>query len=162
MAVQKKWISANIVAGKKENSGLIMPGQVFAFANTFEVAAADDDGSVYFVGNINANMIPLKLEWNSDAIAGATSYDIGFYTEAGVAVDKDILMAQHDVNAGAAMGSEIDGLHDLPIDKIGKRVYELLGKTLANKEDSYLLAVTANTVGTAAGTISLRGLFIQG
>lgn len=162
MAVEKKWISANIVAGKKENSGLIMPGQVFAFANTFEVAAADDDGSVYFVGNINANMIPLKLEWNSDAIAGATSYDVGFYTEAGVAVDKDILMAQHDVNAGAAMGSEIDAMHDLPIDKIGKRVYELLGKTLATKEDSYLLAVTANTVGTAAGTISLRGLFIQG
>ena len=162
MAVEKKWISANIVAGKKENSGLIMPGQVFAFANTFEVAAADDDGSVYFVGNINANMIPLKLDWNSDAIAGATSYDLGFYTEAGVAVDKDILMAQHDVNAGAAMGSEIDGLHDLPIDKIGKRVYELLGKTKTTKEDSYLLAVTANTVGTAAGTISLRGLFIQG
>ena len=162
MAVEKKWISANIVAGKKENSGLIMPGQVFAFANTFEVAAADDDGSVYFVGNINANMIPLKLDWNSDAIAGATSYDLGFYTEAGVAVDKDILMAQHDVNAGAAMGSEIDGLHDLPIDKIGKRVYELLGKTKATKEDSYILAVTANTVGTAAGTISLRGLFIQG
>ena len=162
MAVEKKWISANIVAGKKENSGRIMPGQVFAFANTVEVAAADDDGSVYFVGNINANMIPLKLDWNSDAIAGATSYDIGFYTEAGVAVDKDILMAAHDVNAGAAMGSEIDGLHDLPIDKIGKRVYELLGKTKATKEDSYLLAVTANTVGTAAGTISLRGLFIQG
>ena len=162
MAVEKKWISANIVAGKKENSGLIMPGQVFAFANTFEVAAADDDGSVYFVGNINANMIPLKLDWNSDAITGATSYDVGFYTEAGVAVDKDILMAQHDVNAGAAMGSEINAMHDLPIDKIGKRVYELLGKTLATKEDSYLLAVTANTVGTAAGTISLRGLFIQG
>lgn len=162
MAVEKKWISANIVAGKKENSGLIMPGQVFAFANTFEVAAADDDGSVYFVGNINANMIPLKLDWNSDAIAGATSYDLGFYTEAGVAVDKDILMAQHDVNGGFAMGSELNAMHDLPIDKIGKRVYELLGKTKATKEDSYLLAVTANTAGTAAGTISLRGLFIQG
>ena len=162
MAVEKKWISANIVAGKKENSGLIMPGQVYAFANTFEVAAADDDGSVYFVGNINANMIPLKLDWNSDAITGATSYDLGFYTEAGVAVDKDILMAQHDVNAGAAMGSELNAMHDLPIDKIGKRVYELLGKTKATKENSYLLAVTANTVGTAAGTISLRGLFIQG
>lgn len=162
MAVQKKWISANIVAGKKENAGLIMPGQVYAFANTFEVAAADDDGSVYFVGNINANMIPLSLKWNSDAIAGATSYDVGFYTEAGVAVDKDILMAQHDVNAGFAMGSELDAMHDLPVDKIGSRVYELLGKTKATKEDSYLLAVTANTCGTAAGTISLRGTFIQG
>ena len=162
MAVQNKWVDANLAAGKKGNVGIVGPGQVFSLAQTFEVAAADDDGSVYKLGIVGANMIPLKVEWNNDAIAGATSYDLGFYSEAGAAVDKDILMAAHDINAGAAMGSEIDGLHDLPIDKIGKKVYELLGKTLATKENAYVLAVTANTVGTAAGTISVRASFIQG
>ncbi len=162
MAVENKWVDANVAAGKKGNPGIIGPGQVFSLAQTFEVAAADDDGSVYKLGIVGANMIPLKVEWNNDAIAGATSYDLGFYSEAGVAVDKDILMAAHDINAGAAMGSEIDGMHDLPIDKIGKKVYELLGKTLTTKENAYVLAVTANTVGTAAGTISVRASFIQG
>lgn len=162
MAVENKWVDSNVAAGKKGNPGIIGPGQVFSMAQTFEIAAADDDGSVYKLGIVGANMIPLKVEWNSDAIAGFTSADIGFYTEAGVAVDKDILMAAHDVNAGAAMGSEIDGMHDLPIDKIGKKVYELLGKTLTTKENAYVLAVTANTVGSAAGTVSIRATFIQG
>lgn len=162
MAVENKWVDSNVAAGKKGNPGIIGPGQVFSLAQTFEVAAADDDGSVYKLGIVGANMIPLKVEWNSDSISGFTSADIGFYTEEGVAVDKDILMAQHDVNAGAAMGSEIDGMHDLPIDKIGKKVYELLGKTLTTKENAYVLAVTANTVGSAAGTVSIRATFIQG
>ena len=60
MAVEKKWISANIVAGKKENSGLIMPGQVYAFANTFEVAAADDDHCVAGAGHLRSLCLTCK------------------------------------------------------------------------------------------------------
>jgi hypothetical protein len=44
MAVENKWINSDVEAGKKGNPANIMPGQVFAFACTFEVAAADDDG----------------------------------------------------------------------------------------------------------------------
>jgi len=162
MAVENKWVDANVAAGKKGNPGNIGPGRDFSLAQTFEVAAADDDGSIYKLGIVGANMIPLKIDWNNDAIAGATSYDLGFYTEAGVAVDANVLLAAKDINAGAAMGSEIDGLAGLGVANIGKKVYELLGKTLTTKENAYVLAITANTVGTAAGTISVRATFIQG
>lgn len=162
MAVVNKWVNADVEAGKKGNPALIMPGQVFGFACTFEVAAADDDGSIFKLGKVGANMIPLQLLLNCDAITGFTSADLGFYRENGDAADVNVLMAAHDINAGAAIGSEIDGLHDMGIENIGKKVYELLGKTLATKDDAYVLALTANTIGTAAGTISVRGLFLQG
>ena len=163
MAVQNKWVDANVAAGDKGNPANIMPGRVFAFAATFEVAAADDDGSVYKIAQVGANMVPLKLELNCDAITGFTSADLGLYKLDGTEADKNIFMAAHDINAGAAMGSEIDGLHDLPVEKIGLCLYELLGLTVATRtQDNYVLALTANTIGSAAGTISLRGLFIQG
>ena len=163
MAVENKWVNADVEDGKKGNPALVMPGQIFGFACTFEVAAADDDGSVYKLAKVGANMIPLFLWLNCDAIAGATDYEMGFYKENGDAADIDVLMGSEDINAGAAIGSEVDCLQDMGVANIGKKVYELLGLTVATRsEDSYVLALTANTVGTAAGTISVRGAFIQG
>lgn len=162
MAVINAYMDSNVAAGKKGNPGIIGPGQVFALAQTFEVAAADDNGSIYKIGLVGANMIPIEVKWNSDAIAGFTSADLGFYTEAGVVVDSDALMAQHDVNGGYAMGSELDGMHDLPIASVGKKVYEILGKTLTTKENAYVLAITAVAAASAAGTVSIRATFIQG
>jgi len=162
MAVENKWVDANVAAGKKTAPSKVMPGMVFGFACTFEVAAADDNDSVYKLALIGGNMVPLTLSLNSDAIAGFTSMDLGFYTEAGVAVDQDILVAQHDVNGGFARGSELNLLHDLPIDKIGKPVYEILGKTLTTKENAYVLAITAVAAPSAAGTMSVYGTFLQG
>lgn len=163
MAVVNKWVNADVEAGKKGNPGLVMPGQIFGFACTFEVEAADNDGSIYKLAKVGANMIPLQIYLNCDAITGATDYELGFYKEDGTAADIDVLMGSEDIHAGAAIGSEIDCLQDLGVENIGKKVYELLGLTVATRsEDSYILALTANTVGTAAGTISVRGLFIQG
>lgn len=163
MAVVNKWVNSDVEAGKKGNPANVMPGKLFGFACTFEVAAADDDGSVFKLAKLGANMVPLKLELNCDAITGFTSADLGLYKENGGEADKNIFMAAHDINAGAAIGSEIDGLHDMGVDKIGLKLYELLGLTDATRaEDSYVLALTANTIGSAAGTVSVRGLFIQG
>jgi hypothetical protein len=107
-------------------------------------------------------MVPVYIDINCDSLAGCTSVDLGFYKENGVVADKDVLMVAHDINAGAAIGSEIDGLHDMGVENIGKQVYELLGKTVDTRENAYLLALTLNTAGSAAGTIAVRGLFIQG
>lgn len=161
MAVNK-WVNPNIEAGSIANVGNVMPGKVFAFAQTFEVGASDGNGSIYKLAKIDSNLIPLKLEINCDALAGATDIDIGFYKENGVVVDKDVLLDGADIHAGAALGSEINGLGSLGVDNIGKKVYELLGKTSADKDTGYILAITANAASTAAGTISVRGLFIQG
>jgi hypothetical protein len=163
MAVENKWVNADVEAGKKGNPALIMPGQVFGFACTFEVVAADDDGSVFKLAKLGANMIPVSLTWNSDAITGFTSADLGLYKEDGTEADKNLFMAAHDVNGGFARGSELNGLHDLAIENIGKKLYELLGLTVATRsQDAYILAMTANTIGSGAGTVSITGTFLQG
>ena len=163
MAVENKWVDTSVEAGKKGNPANVMPGKVFAFACTFEVAAADDDGSIYKLAKVGANMIPLDIKINADALTGFNDADLGFYKENGVEADKDILCDGMDISAGKALGSEQNGLASLAIDKIGSKVYELLGLTDATRaEDSYVLALTANTAGSGAGTVSVRGLFIQG
>jgi hypothetical protein len=163
MAVQNKWVDANVAAGDKGNPANIMPGKVFAFACTFEVAAADDDGSIYKLAKLGANLVPLQLKVNNDAITAGTDYDLGLYKEDGVVADKDLFADGADLSSAHAMGSELDGLTNLGIENVGKCLYELLGLTVATRtQDSYVLALTANTVGSAAGTISVRGLFIQG
>lgn len=157
-----KWINTAVEAGKLGNPANIMPGKLFGFACTFEVAAADADGDIYKVAQLPANLVPLKMEINNDAITAGTSYDLGLYKENGVVADKDVFVAAADLSSAHAAGSELNGLSAVAIDKIGKKLWELLGLTVNTKEENYILAFTANTVGTAAGTISLRGLFIQG
>jgi len=161
MTATIKWINEEVEAGKKTSVAKVMPGRVFAFACTWEKATGDGDGTIYKLAKVGAKLIPYELLLNCDSLAGATSADFGFYKENGDAADKDILMAAHDINAGAAIGSEINGLHDMGVENIGKQVFELLGKTADTREDSYVLALTLNTAGSAAGTISVRGLFIQ-
>lgn len=125
---------------------------------SFEVAADDDNGSVYRIDRIPSDAIPVSAKVANDAITGGTDYDLGFYEvssqiAAGAAVDKDVLMDGADLSAGHAVGSELNGLSALAIGDRGRKVYELLGKTLANKKPQYDLTFTANTVGTAVGTI---------
>jgi len=164
MAVQNKWVNSLVAAGKKASPGNIMPGQVFAFACTFEIAAADTDASIYKVARLGANMIPVQIKINADASLGTSSISLGLYKENGDVLDVDCFAAASDYTAGMAMGSELDGLTALPIDDIGKKLWEItsLGLTEATRQNAYDLAFTAPTTGGAAGTISIRGLFIQG
>ncbi len=162
MAVENKWVNTDVAAGKIANAALVNPGRVFALTTTFEVAAADDDGSIYKLGIVNGGMIPLDIKINCDAMTGSTSWDLGLYKEDGTVADKDILMAAADLNAGKAIGSEQNGMAAVPVEKIGSTLYELLGKTAQTREAGYILALTANTVGAAAGTVSVRALFVQG
>lgn len=163
MAVENKWASALVEAGKKDNTAKVAGGKILCLASTFEVAAADDDGSVYKLAKLPANAIPVKCEIVNDAIAGATDYDLGLYNEDGSEADKDLFMDGADISAGNPLSAPLDGLQTGPaIDKTGQKVWELLGKTLDNKLEGYVLALTANTVGAAAGTISYRFYYILG
>jgi len=129
---------------------------------SFAVAADDDNGSVYRLDRIPADAIITKAEICNSAMAGATSYDLGFYAVknpvlgTGAAVDKDVLMAAVDIAAGKTRTSPQNGLSAVAIGDLGKRIYELLGKTRADMSAEYDLAITANAVGTVAGTIEYR------
>jgi len=164
MAVVNEWVDSSVEAGKKGNPASIMPGQVFAFAQNFEIAAADSDTSIYKVARLKSNFIPVQIQINADDSLGTSSISLGLYKTNGDVLDVDIFAAASDYTAGMAMGSELDGLTALPIADVGKKIWEItsLGLTISTKEDAYDLAFTAPTTGGAAGTIAIRGIFIAG
>lgn len=166
MAVVNAFVTGNAEAVAVDTgvAARFSGGVVKAIPFSFEVAAADDDGSVYRIGRMSPRAIILSIQLLSDAIANATDYEIGFYkalTLDGSAVDIDCLLGSTDINAGNAALAEVF----VPtISNYGKEAYLLAGVAAADAEKygSFDLAITANTVGTAAGTISGLVLFIDG
>lgn len=157
MAIVTAFVDAAVAAGKKGNPALVSGGKNLTISGTFEVAASDDDTSVYKLAKLPSNAIPIKCEIYNDAIAAGTDYDLGLYKENGDVEDKELFASALDMSSGAALGSPKDGLATEPaLANFGKKIWELLGKALGSKEEGYVLALTANTVGSASGTISYR------
>lgn len=165
MAVEDKYINSDVAAGKLAKAIHSNGGKVFAMIETFEIAAADSNGSVYRVfKNLPPDLIPMRMEVYNDAMTGATDYDIGFYETgvAGAVIDQDKLAAALDMSSAAGKGSPKDGLVTVGIDEVEEMIYELAGHTTATRKDGYDIAVTAVAVGTLAGTISIVAWFAQG
>lgn len=166
MAVQDKYISPN-AAAKKENPALFSGGRLLCVAFNFEVAAADDDGSVYRIGKLPANAIPVLCNIYSDVITSSSDWDLGLYKPgvSGAVVDKDIFMDGGDPSGGKAITAPLNGLTNLGgadvVASIGKKLWELLGLSAPSIHE-YDLALTANTVGSLAGTVSGVLWYIQG
>lgn len=135
---------------------------------TFEVAAADSDGSVYRIfKDVDANEVPLMVLVANDAITSGTDWDLGLYKPGlGVVVDKDLLLDGGDLSSAHALSSAaaLPGLSAVAIENVGKTLRELADGTVDNQDIgavlSYDMALTANTVGSAAGTVTV--LYIYG
>lgn len=164
MAVANKYVNADIVADKLANPALTQGAKVVAMVATFEVAEADDDGSVYrVIKGLSPTLIPISLLVYNDAITNATDYDLGLYeTDLGAVIDATVFLDSEDINAGNGIDSPVNGLSNVDVANLSKKIYEHAGETIKNHKASYDLAFTANTVGTAAGTITLIGMFIEG
>lgn len=131
-------------------------GSLRVSSATVSVAAADDDGSTYY-------MLPVFSKWSvkqiwvyNDAVTGGTSYDVGLYSTA----------ATPAAVSATAYGSAIDmssARTSVPIDAafearnitaVNNRVWEDAGLS-AETNAWYYLTLKANTVGTAQGDITL-------
>lgn len=156
MAVENKVVihNATAAAANSKDAVLWSGGKVRCIPFSFEVAAADDNGSVYRVGNISPMAIIKSVEIISDAIAAATVYDLGFYKSldvGGAVIDADAIFANLDINAGNATLSQ----KFVPApENVGKRAYEIAGLTSYKEYGSFDIAFTGDTVGTAAGTVA--------
>lgn len=135
---------------------------------TFEVAAGDDNGSVYrlFKGLPTATIIENLLVFN-DAITNGTDYDLGFYytknqdaSSNGAVIDKDILADGMDLSSAHAVSAPLSGLTNVDLPDHVKSIRELLGLSLADDPGVVDLCLTANTVGTAAGSVLIKATFL--
>lgn len=167
MAVRDEYANANTEAGKLDIGALVNgQGQVFGGVATFEIAAGDDDASVIRIfKNVPAEVIPLSLRLSCDAITGCSDVDCGLYDpdeRGGAVIDKDILADGLNPAAGYSRILGLDCLKDVDLANAQKRLYQLAGHTFDTKKAGYDIALTFNTIGSGAGTVTVVGLFIQG
>lgn len=138
---------------------ILTRGPMFAACGTVEVAAADDDGSVFRFARIPSNARVISIRRSNDAITGGTAYELGLHQTAGnggAAADADLFGTTLDLSSA---GAQVENRYEAAdIANIEKRVWELLGLTSDPGRD-YDVTLTGTTVGTAAGTISLEVVY---
>lgn len=156
------WVDAKVAAGKLTDAAKSSGCKEKVRCITFETAAADAAGDVKALFRVGAHEIPVEGWLISDAIAGATDLDVGFYRDSEVVVDKDALAATLNPSAGIAWASRLDILKDLGVEERGiLKMYEIANDVAtgdvigALPNDSYVVAVTLNSEVTAAGTITV-------
>jgi len=161
MAVENKYTDSLTAAGKVSNLAGVK--EIVAIPFTFEVAAADSDGSVYrVIKGLNYNLIPVSVKVLNDAITSGTDYDLGLYeTELGAEIDKDVFADGLDMSSSRTFNTAVEALITVDPANITKTIMEHAGDTLSTLAKGYDLAFTANTVGSAAGTISGVAYFVQ-
>ena len=148
------------------SAALISHGRLREQVATVAVAAADDDNSVYRLFRVPSNIRVSELLVLNDAITGGTSYDLGVYDIDGVnqaaVVDADLFASA--VTMASARTAPLDVTHESgqwPIEEAEQALWEALG--LASDPDKmYDIALTANTVGSAAGDITVKIRYSDG
>lgn len=162
MSVINAYVNSRIAAKTKVkpvNAGF---GRPQVLVQTFEVAAGDDDGSVYRLARLPSNLIPFRITIACDAITNGTDWDLGLYKtldKGGAVASKDKFM---DGQTFAAASKVLNGFAAVPIENYGKTLAEHLGLTDVTADSEYDLALTANTVGTVDGTVTVIAEFAFG
>lgn len=127
-----------------------------------EVAAADTDASVYRFFRVHSSDRVAHLLLLNDAITAGTSYDFGLYDTAangGALVDVDFFASAVDLSSARVAPLDIV-TEAQDIDKAEKAIWEILGLS-ADPQKYYDVCALANTVGSAAGTIVLKGTVLS-
>lgn len=153
MAVENYF--TNNILGTRLESGA-NSHEVVRIVATVEVAAGDDDGSTYLlIKGLPNSFRPVRATLMCDAITGGTNFDLGLYdSRTGAVVSKGLFMADQTL---ASASKTLDGLAAVDIADLGakKTLAELLSKTPSTALSAYDVVLTGDTVGAAAGTVTL-------
>ena len=128
---------------------------------TLEVAAGDDDNSVYRFVRVPSNARISSVEYANDAITGGTDYNVGVFDTAandGAAVSENLFADALDLSSAHAFTDCTYETTATNIAKVDQELWQLLGLT-SDPGKEYDICAKGITVGTAAGTISLRVRF---
>lgn len=137
----------------------IVCGRVLSAVGTLEVAAADDDTSTFRFVRVHSSWLILSIRVYCDALTSGTSYDCGLYQTAangGAVVDVDAFASAVSLASAITTGTEIR-FEASDIASIEKPVWEIAGLT-SDPNRWYDVVLTANTIGSAAGTITIAVL----
>lgn len=161
MAVEDKYINADLVAGKKGALGRSHGGEKICMVETFEISAADSVNSVYRVfKNLNPELIPVAIRISTDALGGSCAIDLGLHESGvgGAAKDADVFS---DGYSPVSAARDADALNTPAIENLVKPIYEHAGDTVSTRETGYDLTVTLKAVAASAGTVTIKAEFIN-
>lgn len=159
MAVEDKYVNTDRAADKPGIPAKVAYAPMLCSVETEEIAAADDDGSVYRFFTVPMNLIPVQIDLLHDTIASGTDFDLGLYrSQLGAVIDKDVFADGLDLSSGSSK----DGLTTVDATDRTKRIFEHAGDTTLTRLSEYDIALTGNTVGSGAGTVTLIMLWAQG
>lgn len=129
---------------------------------TVEVAAADDNDSIYRFVRVPSNARISSVEVACDAITNGTDYNIGVWQTAangGALVSENLFGDAIDLSSALAFTDVT--YETTPTNKSAcqQELWQLLGLSADPCRD-YDIAAKGVAVGTAAGTISLRVRYV--
>jgi len=139
-------------------------GRLREIVGVAEVAAADDDDSVYRLGAVHSSWRISDILIANDAITLGTVYNLGLHETAengGAAKDDNFFASAVDLSSAAAFRSLLYEATAANIDKAEMKLWELLGES-ADPNRFYDVTLTGATVGTAAGTLAARIQYSDG
>jgi len=175
MAVENKYVDTN----RNTDGSMKFPAKALfsggtelkvAFS-TFELAAADDDGSIYRIWTMAKTIVPLDIAVACDTVTGGTDFELGLYKPksadggTGAVINKGLFMTGQTLASPVDFGyaTALDGMDAVDIANYGKALWELAGHTIEGANPTslpeYDIAYTADTVGSAAVTVSTRMYF---
>lgn len=160
MAVETRYMDADIEAGKKGNSAKSSGAGVRKFVAKEEVVSGASANSIYkFGADIGGNVIITSIKLSHDAFGSGALANIGIYKRGTfTAKDADVFGAGIDLSSA---GKEVDGMEQLDINSYDSKLWELSGDSL--DEGSYDLGIILTNVGaTGAGTLVLEVEYIEG
>jgi len=114
------------------------------------LAAGDStDDDIVMLAPIPTNATLVSVRVGSDNLGGSCTYNVGFYTNAGVVVDEDALATDVADAAGVAeLRYEVANLNTT-----GQQVWELAGQS-SDPNDVYYIAATFSATGGTAGDMA--------
>lgn len=163
MSVINDYVNADVAAGKKAVALLSQGAELIVMIESFEVAAADDNNSVYRVfKNVNPFYVPIKLDISCDAITGMSDVNVGLYKnleQGGAVIDDNVFGDAIDLSSAVTRTVPKDGLKDVDLANAEKTIWELAGDTLDEHDLGYDICLTAIAAASTAGTILVVGHF---
>lgn len=131
-------------------------GRLRETAVVVEVAAADADGKVLRLCRVHSSWRISQIMVANDAITAGTAYDLGLYNiEDGAAVDDDLFASAVDLSSASGYRDLAYEAAATAIDKAEKPLWQRIANVTEDPGIYYDLCLTADTVGSADGTIAV-------
>lgn len=129
---------------------------------TVDFSTDEAANSVIRLFKVSANLIPVSLKIVTQALGTNAAIKLGIFKEGGPAYDDDALGSAVSLASAAGIGSPVNGLNALTYATLGKKVYELAGHTVSDKDTGYDIAATISTAASSAGKAVFVAEFVQG